>query len=144
MFKQGRILEGLAREAFFDVLRFKHSLDCDKLGDKWEVNFSSHKLGRQAFSLDLNSKICFDGSLRIKNSRRGQGYGRLLVDAQEFMCRKLEISAIVINYNRNDSFWEHLGYCRLGCFGNFLLKNAISSAGIEFDYSFFPPRYRIL
>ena len=52
--------------------------------------------------------------LRLKEDRRGEGLGRKLVRFLEEAALAFNRPKLQVNINVNESFWEHMGFKRVG------------------------------
>ena len=94
-----------------------------------------------SFLLDQQNRISYLINLRLGGKIQGTGFGRTLVETYESICKKLEIKTIVINDNRNPSFWKHMDYKLMSPFNIFRFKCKFKTT-FQFIYGW--PRHKIL
>jgi GNAT superfamily N-acetyltransferase len=65
---------------------------------------------KHSFTLDFNNRFSYDCNIFVEPFFRGKGYGRDLVEAREKLCIDSGMKLILIHKNKNDDFWNHMGY----------------------------------
>lgn len=89
------------------VFRYVSSKYTKKIEDDLLVDMG---LTHMEFLINTEKSLAWIGNVVVNKLYRGRGFGRLMVETIESICKKSRVDPIIIQNSYNDPFWEHLGY----------------------------------